>query len=344
MYDLPWRNPDYFGPTEDSEKKRLKKDVSRSAWILVIMLLIANVLAFLIAFTMSLSAVFQGGAQALPESADMAALAAALGMSPALFDFIVSYLPTLLAEALAIVMLRWWAGFRLKETSLVSSKTDRPVKMTALSVFACWGGAAVASVVVGLLLQLLQMLGWSMSVPDIAVPSPAADPLGFGLTAAYVCILGPILEEIIFRGMILNGLKKYSEGAGILISTILFVMFHGNLVQTMTPLLVGLLLGFLTVRTGSLKPAILCHIVNNTAAVAMNFFPQAWQDAVFGVYALIGLGSLAYFLYRFGKERKELKRYGRLDNGERALEVLLAPGFIVFFIVYLLLTALYFII
>lgn len=153
----------------------------------------------------------------------------------------------------------------------------------------------MASVVVGLLLQLLQLLGWNMSVPDITVPAPAADPVGFGLTVAYVCVAGPVLEEIIFRGLILNGLKKYSEAAGILISTILFVMFHGNLVQTVTPLLLGLLFGFVTVRTASLKPAIACHILNNTAAVAMGFFQKHGGNAVFGVYALIGLASLGYF-------------------------------------------------
>lgn len=344
MNDLPWRNPDYFGPTEEAEKKRLKQDVSRCSWILILLLILANVLAFVITFSLSFSVIFQDGGQSLAEAADLNAVASAFRMSPALFDFVISYLPTLIAEILAVVMLRRWAGFRLNETRLVSSRTNRPVKMTVLSVFSCWGGAAVASVVVGLLLQLLQLLGWNMSVPDITVPAPAADPVGFGLTAAYVCVAGPILEEIIFRGLILNGLKKYSEAAGILISTILFVMFHGNLVQTVTPLLLGLLFGFVTVRTASLKPAIACHILNNIAAVAMGFFPEAWGNAVFGVYALIGLASLGYFLYCFAKERKELRQFGRLDHGERTLEVLLAPGFIVFFIIYLLLTALYFII
>lgn len=344
MNDLPWRNPDYFGPTEDAEKKRLKRDVSRSCWILLLQLLLANVLAFVITFSMSFSVIVQDGGQSLAGAADLNGMAAAFGMSPALFNFIISYLPTLIAEILAIVMLRRWAGFRLNETRLVSSRTRRPVKMTVLSAFGCWGGAAVASVAVGLLLQLLQLLGWNMAIPNITVPAPAADPAGFGLIVAYVCVAGPVLEEIIFRGLILNGLKKYSEAAGILISTVLFVMFHGNLVQTVTPLLLGLLLGFVTVRTASLKPAIVCHILNNTAAVAMGFFPEAWGDAVFGVYALIGLASLGYFLYCFAKERKELRQFGRLDRGERTLEVLLAPGFIVFFIVYLLLTAIYFII
>lgn len=254
MNDLPWRNPDYFGPTEEAEKKRLKQDVSRCSWILILLLILANVLAFVITFSLSFSVIFQDGGQSLAEAADLNAVASAFGMSPALFDFVISYLPTLIAEILAVVMLRRWAGFRLNETRLVSSRTNRPVKMTVLSAFSCWGGAAVASVVVGLLLQLLQLLGWNMSVPDITVPAPAADPVGFGLTVAYVCVAGPVLEEIIFRGLILNGLKKYSEAAGILISTILFVMFHGNLVQTVTPLLLGLLFGFVTVRTASLKP------------------------------------------------------------------------------------------
>ncbi len=121
------------------------------------------------------------------------------------------------------------------------------------------------------------------------------------------------------------------------------MMYHGNLAQTITPLLVGFLFGFLTIRTGSLWPAILCHILHNTTAMAMDYIPGDWYNMAFAVYAIVGICALLYFLYRFLPERKNLKTFGRTSRGERALELLLAPGFIVYFILYLLFSALYFI-
>lgn len=343
MKDLPWRNPDYFGSTAEEEKRRFRRDISRSAWALLIMLVAANLLAFLISFMLMSQGIMQAGTLADVSALTVEDLLASTGMSPAVYDFVVSYLPSILGEILLIVLLRYWVGFRLKETSYVSSKTQKAGQMTILAYFSGWGCAAVASIVIGLLLQLLSAMGWVMNLPEIASPLPGEDPLGFVLTMSYVCILGPILEEIIFRGFILNGTKKYGEAVGVVVSTLFFMMYHGNLAQTVTPLLVGLLFGFLTVRTGSILPAILCHMLHNTTAMALDYIPGDWYNMAFAVYAIVGIGALLYFLYRFLPERKSLKTFGRTGRGERFLEFLLAPGFIVYFILYLLLSALYFI-
>ena len=343
MKDLPWRNPDYFGSTDEEEKRRFRRDISRSAWSLLIMLVAANLFALVLSFVLMSQGIMQSGMLTDLSALTTENLIAAMGLSQAIYDFLASYLPSILGEVLLILLLRYWVGFRLNETSMVSSKTQRPKQMTALAYFSGWGCAALASVVITLLLQLLSMAGWVMNMPAIQTPMPNEDPMGFILSMSYVCFLGPILEEVIFRGFILNGLKKYGEAAGVLVSTLFFMMYHGNLAQTITPLLVGFLFGFLTIRTGSLWPAILCHILHNTTAMAMDYIPGDWYNMAFAVYAIVGICALLYFLYRFLPERKNLKTFGRTSRGERALELLLAPGFIVYFILYLLFSALYFI-
>ena len=84
-------------------------------------------------------------------------------------------------------------------------------------------------------------------------------------------------------------------------------------------------------------------MLHNTTAMALDYIPGDWYNMAFAVYAIVGIGALLYFLYRFLPERKSLKTFGRTGRGERFLEFLLAPGFIVYFILYLLLSALYFI-
>ena len=47
----------------------------------------------------------------------------------------------------------------------------------------------------------------------------------------YVCFLGPIAEELLFRGIVLRTLRPWGKQAAILISALVFGLFHGNVVQ-----------------------------------------------------------------------------------------------------------------
>ncbi len=300
-----------------------KKDVSRAAWAVLIMLVLANLLAFVIVLGLSVR-VGLGGEMNLSES---------------LYNFVAAYLPTLLAEGVLIVLLHFWCGFRISGES--GTRTKEPVRLSLQTILGGWGAAAAASFLVSILLQVMSAMGLEMSVPDISVPMPQTDPLGFALTLGYVGILGPILEELIFRGYILNGLKKYGEWAAILTSAIFFTMFHGNLTQLLAPWIIGMLFGFLAIRTGSLLPSILCHIFHNTLLIFMEFLPEFPLQIVFSVYALVGIGGLIWYICRYHTEWKALKQ---AQKDEYITELLLAPGFIAYFILYVILCALYFIV
>ena len=139
MKDLPWRNPDYFGSTDEEEKRRFRRDISRSAWSLLIMLVAANLFALVLSFVLMSQGIMQSGMLTDLSALTTENLIAAMGLSPAIYDFLASYLPSILGEVLLILLLRYWVGFRLNETSMVSSKTQRPKQMTALAYFSGWG-------------------------------------------------------------------------------------------------------------------------------------------------------------------------------------------------------------
>ena len=95
-----------------------------------------------------------------------------------------------------------------------------------------------------------------------------------------VGILAPIAEEMVFRGAILRVLLRMFHSQwhwlAILLSTLLFGAIHGNLPQFIHASLLGLLLGWLYYRSGSIIPGIVLHWVNNTVAyVAYNLMPWA---------------------------------------------------------------------
>lgn len=83
-----------------------------------------------------------------------------------------------------------------------------------------------------------------------------------------VVIIAPILEEIVFRGIILQGfLKNYSITKAIIITAVLFGLFHGNIVQTPLVILLGIVLGVIYIKTGSLFMCIAGHALNNFIAL-----------------------------------------------------------------------------
>jgi membrane protease YdiL (CAAX protease family) len=117
-----------------------------------------------------------------------------------------------------------------------------------------------------------QALYWvgidSLTPPDTA--QKALDEAGDSIvvTIVLVGILGPIAEEIFFRGYVLPGLvKRFGIGWSLLLSSLIFGLFHidpGAIVPTFA---LGLALGWVYLKTGSIWPAMFAHGLHNTVAV-----------------------------------------------------------------------------
>lgn len=108
------------------------------------------------------------------------------------------------------------------------------------------------------------------------ITSMMKEPWGY----VAVGILAPLAEEVVFRGAILRTLlgimSKKNHWVAIMISAAIFGIVHANLAQFINALLMGLILGWMYYRTGSLVPGILLHWVNNTMAyVLTNIMPQS---------------------------------------------------------------------
>ena len=78
----------------------------------------------------------------------------------------------------------------------------------------------------------------------------------------YLGLGAPVVEEIVFRGAILRGLERYGKWFAVLISALLFGVFHGNLIQSPYAFLVGLVLGYVALRY-NIVWAMVLHMINN---------------------------------------------------------------------------------
>ena len=96
-----------------------------------------------------------------------------------------------------------------------------------------------------------------------------------------VSVFAPFFEEWLCRGIILRGLlKKMKPVWAIVISALFFGLIHGNLWQAIPAFIIGVILGYVYYKTGSLKLTMLMHCVNNTLSVIVSRIP-GFEDVEF---------------------------------------------------------------
>ena len=141
-------------------------------------------------------------------------------------------------------------------------------------------------------------------------------------TFIMMVIAAPILEELIFRGVILDGLlKRYTPLTAILVSSLLFGVAHFNPWQLVTASLLGIFSGWVYYKTRSLAPCIIMHAGVNLFGYLARYFMDVDENMneslleSIGVtnFLLLVIGSLIlisiciYWLQReFRKEKLEV--------------------------------------
>ena len=114
----------------------------------------------------------------------------------------------------------------------------------------------------------------------------AMDSLFTPIGLLYIILLGPIFEELIFRGAIMGSLRRFGDNFAILLSSILFGFYHMQILQIPFGFVMGLLLGYVAVRW-SLRASIALHIVVNGLST---LFSDIAGESLLG---LVGLFMIA---------------------------------------------------
>ena len=134
----------------------------------------------------------------------------------------------------------------------------------------------------------------------------------------FAGILSPIIEEMMFRGVMLNKLRRYGDKVAIITTAILFGLFHANFSQFFYAVALGMIFAYVALKTGTIKYSIILHIVVNIMGGVI--LPAAIGDGSNIVVAgCVGLALLAIVIIGLVLLIKNRKNISLLD-GEIKLE------------------------
>jgi hypothetical protein len=133
------------------------------------------------------------------------------------------------------------------------------------------------------------------------------------LTVFCVVLFGPLVEELLFRGMIFGKMRRvFSFWPSALVSAILFGVFHLNLVQGVYAAVFGVVLAFVFEKTETIWGCYMLHALFNlcsyiiagyeTALSNFGIYPPVYAEVILGV---ISLGIVIVLIRRFGTSKRQ---------------------------------------
>ena len=129
-----------------------------------------------------------------------------------------------------------------------------------LAAIMCFALAYAANIVGLILTAVIGIIKGS------AVENPivtAMEPTSGWVLIFYVVICAPIMEEYVFRKLVVDRAVRYGQGIAVVLSGLMFGLFHGNLNQFAYAFVIGVFLAFLYVKTGDLKVTVAIHMLLN---------------------------------------------------------------------------------
>ncbi len=169
---------------------------------------------------------------------------------------LISYLLFVLIPPLLIIRRRKWPFRRILGLRQIDVRAGLACLVMALPL------GLLLSQVDNLIKKLIPMPEFWRLVREQAFSWRS--PTDFLILAFWVVLIGPVCEEVLFRGYALSGFRgRFGARRGVVFTAILFGVFHLDPWLFIPTVMIGTLLGFLVIKTGSIYSAMLVHGANN---------------------------------------------------------------------------------
>lgn len=254
------------------------------------------------------------------------------------FTVINMFLPVFISLIIGIFISKGLLKIKLKELFIGK---ENVVSYSTRGSLACIGFGSIGLLFSLLVVKFFNLFNLNATMPDISMPS---EPLLIVINLSYICIIGPILEEILFRGFILKATRSFGTSFAIIFSSILFGIFHGNLLQLVPATLMGAVLAYVTVKSNSIIPAIIAHICNNSFRyledyIFTNFINNKFSDIISILLVVITIVIAVILIFKNLSEIKVINNSDSLlfiPTGKKFLYSFLSIPFIFAFIYFII--------
>ncbi len=161
---------------------------------------------------------------------------------------------------------------------------------------------------IGAVDNLLDLIGFPLK-GDISILNPTS--WGKYILAIFAMALFPAIgEELVFRGVVFQGLRsRFNDISAIMLSSFMFAIMHQSLQQLIYPFILGCIMGWVFLRTGSLVSSILLHFTNNFLVVTFVFIENmtgfslalksTWWFYIVAIVLLAITFGICYIIDRF---------------------------------------------
>lgn len=269
--------------TARERRSRMRAFVGRNAGLVLVYILVLNLPAVPAGIVSAISAASSPVGPVPHLDGTMVAIAQCVGMVAAL--------------AVLLVIRRAQVTDRAFWLGAPDRRRMTPGRFAAfVAIVAAIGG--VTEVGTAALQSCFALFGISLTSASVNAINATMNESSLMIVA--VVALAPVIEEVLFRGMVMGGLRARGKIFAIVTTAVLFGLMHGDLLQGLFAALGGVLLGYVAMEY-SLVWAMALHFVNNGVlsvglTQVIGLLPDAAQDPVYygflTVTSLIGLGVL----------------------------------------------------
>lgn len=195
---------------------------------------------------------------------------------------------------------------------------SKPIKFSQLCLWVGFGMLCCvgADYIVGIMNALAETFGYELTQGETLDPET---PFACLIAVIATAVVPAVCEELAMRCCALGLIQKYGKAFGVVAVSIVFGLLHGNLIQFVFATMVGLIMGYVTVKTGSIIPAMLIHGFNNGMSAMSTVFVYIFgKNAsskttyvffafwfVVGIISLIVLAVKKQLNFSFGDESRE---------------------------------------
>ncbi len=236
---------------------------------------------------------------------------------------------TLLALFLPFIILTLITDPKSQNNPLPFKKNSFSKILTAVVI--CMGFTYIAQIIASILQTVT-----TLSPPDIPHNSATINIIA---EIFSVAIVPGIVEEIVFRGIILGMFRKFGDRFAIFISALLFGTLHMNLVQFVFAFILGLVFGYVVVKLNSLLPSMIAHTLNNLLSTFLSL--HLLSATGYSLIMLIAtLASIILIIVLSIKDKNSLKvpkdSTYPMTFGKKLYITCFSPAMIIFFILAIL--------